>query len=219
MVPFSLWVDAASNPIVPPYIQLRIARAAWLRAILLNRMTDARDLMQRIIALEPQAAEVGQRFLAADNLEEASFAAVYLVMLDPQLVPAIPRFYEPTTALGKSGYFQTSAWTFSHTEDQPTILDLSFLSAKHRAEHVAEWKLLQASEKWEGTFLARTTLDWVGKHPNHPLVPEVLHRAVMATGLRSNGGQNGKYSEQAFNLLHRKYPKSPWTVRTKYWYK
>ena len=222
-VPFSLWIDAVSNPIVPPHIQLRIAKAAWLRAILLNRMTDARNLMQRIIALEPQAAEVGQRFLDANNLEEARFAAVYLVMLDPQLVPAIPRFYEPTTALGKSRYFQTSVhllgWMFSHPQDQPTILDLGFLSAKHRAEHAAEWKLLQASEKWEGTFLARTTLDWVGKHSNDPVVPEVLHRAVMATGFRSDGGQNGKYSEQAFNLLHRKYPKSPWTARTKYWYK
>ncbi len=223
LVPLSLWIDAVSNPIVPPHMQLRIAKSAWLRAIVLNRMTDARNLMQRIIELEPQAAEAGQRFLAASNLEEARFAAVYLVMLDPQLVPAIPMFNQPTTVLGKARYFHTWGWIYSNPylspQEQPKILDLGFLSASQKAEHTAEWKLLQASEKWAGTFLARTTLDWVGKHPNDPLVPEVLHRAVMVTGFRSDGGENGKYSEQAFNLLHRKFPKSPWTARTKYWYK
>ncbi len=219
LVPLSLWIDAVSNPIVPPHMQLRIAKAAWLRAIVLNRMTNSRNLMQRMIELEPQAAEGGARFLAASNLEEARFAAVHLVMLDPQLLPAIPRLGEPSTVLGKARYFNTRGWTFSNYQDQPTILDLSFLPAEHQAEHVAEWKLLQASEKWAGTFLARTTLDWVAKHPNDPLVPEVLHRAVMVTGFRSDGGQNGKYSQEAFNLLHRKYPKSPWTARTKYWYK
>ena len=63
------------------------------------------------------------------------------------------------------------------------------------------------------------TLDWAQKHPDDPRLPEALHRAVQASRYRCTDADTGKYSKQAFNLLHRKYPKSSWTARTKYWYK
>jgi hypothetical protein len=62
-------------------------------------------------------------------------------------------------------------------------------------------------------------VDWARKHPDDPRLPEALHRAVQASRYRCTDANTGKYSKQAFDLLHGQYPKSKWTDRTKYWYK
>ena len=69
---------------------------------------------------------------------------------------------------------------------------------------VLEWE-----EKGEDVVIRR-----IGQHTS-----EALHRAVQASRYRCTDKDTGRYSEQAFNLLHRKYPQSKWTARTKYWYK
>jgi len=42
---------------------------------------------------------------------------------------------------------------------------------------------------------------------------------VLSAFYRTEYGMSGGYSKEAFDLLHRRYPKSEWTARTKYWYK
>jgi hypothetical protein len=50
-------------------------------------------------------------------------------------------------------------------------------------------------------------------------VPEALHLAVKSTRFGCTGADTGKFSKVAFDLLHNRYPKSPWAQKTKYWYK
>ena len=98
-------------------------------------------------------------------------------------------------------------------------MSLRFLTPDQRSAAETEWKQIRAAEPWGATYLARQTLDWARKHPDDPRLPEALHRAVQASRYRCTDADTGKYSQQAFDLLHRKYPKSSWTARTKYWYK
>ncbi len=72
----------------------------------------------------------------------------------------------------------------------------------------------EAAIEWsrETNFLAR----WLGQDA---LLPETLHRAVVATryGCQRNGGHRA-YSHAAFHALHHGYPDSEWTKRTPYWF-
>ncbi len=70
------------------------------------------------------------------------------------------------------------------------------------------------------TALSPIVIAWAEAHPADPLVPEALARIVRITrfGCRQHPG-NGAISEQAFNLLHRKYPNDKWTKETPFWFK
>lgn len=56
-------------------------------------------------------------------------------------------------------------------------------------------------------------------YPEGEMGPEALHRVVEATHYGPADGKKSKeYSKQAFDILHRRYPNSEWTKKTKYWY-
>jgi len=51
-----------------------------------------------------------------------------------------------------------------------------------------------------------------------PRVPEALHLAVRSTRYGCTDDNTTKFSKQAFQLLHKNYPKSEWAAKTKYWF-
>ena len=55
-------------------------------------------------------------------------------------------------------------------------------------------------------------------HPEDSRVPEALHLTVRATRHGCTDKESGSYSKQAFQLLHKQYPKSEWAKRTPYWF-
>ena len=50
-------------------------------------------------------------------------------------------------------------------------------------------------------------------------MPESLHLAVRATRYGCSDAETGKFSKQAFDLLHQRYAKTPWAQETPYWYR
>lgn len=61
----------------------------------------------------------------------------------------------------------------------------------------------------------------VKAHPDDKDAPEALALTVRATRYGCNvekGVAQKTVSKQAFELLHRLYPKSPWTAKTPYYY-
>ena len=224
--PLSLWADAARNPILPAHMQLRIAEAGWMRAVVLGRYEEGRKLLGRAVEIRPESAAEASGFLTAREPEEARFAALYAVLRTPSLVPrlAIPDIPTPDLAAprytGETWGFGTGCWAqVGPKPEQPLAPVSDFLSAAERTRGETEWKEIRTAEPWDATYLARQAVDWALRHPDDRRVPEALHRAVLATRWRCSDPQTGKYSKQAFDLLHRRYPKSEWTARTKYWYR
>ena len=69
------------------------------------------------------------------------------------------------------------------------------------------------------SYLSAAAIAWARAHPSDPRVPEALHLAVRATHFGSSAdASTSPYSKEAFDLLHARYPDSPWTKQTKYWY-
>jgi hypothetical protein len=225
-MPLSLWVDASGSALLPAYMQLRIAQAGWLRAMLLGRAQEAGKLMQRILLLQPGAAELAQGFLSAHDPEEARFAALFIILRIPSLSPSLWSSEYPTPNFATPHYlgdlygYGSGCWYNNNAPPPrlPSPASLRFLTSDQRLAAETEWKQIHAAEPWGATYLARQTVDWARKHPDDPRLPEALHRAVQASRYRCTDANTGKYSKQAFDLLHRQYPKSKWTARTKYWY-
>jgi hypothetical protein len=226
--PLSAWVDASENPQLPVSIQLRIAEAGWLRAMVLGRDAESRKLMARVAQLQPGSVGVVGGFLSARDSEEAKFAALYLVLRTPALRPELlPAQYETINlAAARSVATDAYGFRFGCWHEQPVAgmkqvhsAPASFLTVSQRDAGEAESEKILESEPWEATYLAHQTLEWARKHPEDPRIPEALHRSVIASYYRCTDENTGKYSKQAFDLLHRQYPKSEWAARTPYWYK
>jgi hypothetical protein len=68
-------------------------------------------------------------------------------------------------------------------------------------------------------YFSQQVIAWAQRASNDPRVPEALHLAVRATRFGCTDADTGTLSKTAFDLLHQRYPKSPWAQKTKYWYK
>jgi hypothetical protein len=68
-------------------------------------------------------------------------------------------------------------------------------------------------------YLSRTAIEWANRKPADGRAPEALHLAVTATRRGCTDKETGRWSKTAFDLLHRRFPTSPWTKKTKYWFK
>jgi len=212
-LPLALWVDASGNARLPQNMQVRIAEAGWVRAVVLGNLDESRNLMQRIRQLQPESAKVADDFLAAPDEEQVRLAALFIVLRSPGLEPLITG----AVILANPHYMAWGSrpcWTYG---DRGTA-DLGFLTPEQRTAGDADWNRIRKSEPWNATHLARQTVEWARKYPDDPRVPEALHRAVIATRFRCTDADTGKYSQQAFAILHRRYPKSRWTAETPYWY-
>jgi hypothetical protein len=82
------------------------------------------------------------------------------------------------------------------------------------------------------SVIGQRVIDYSNAHPDDPNVPEALALTVRATHYacqspdsypkgKPPGDTTTEYtpvSKAAFELLHKRYPKSPWTIKTPYYY-
>jgi hypothetical protein len=93
----------------------------------------------------------------------------------------------------------------------------AFLTQSDRAEADKELASI-ASQPAAPSWLGQQAIAFAKSHPNDPRVPEALHLVVRATRSGCPDAKPQDVSRQAFALLHSKYPDSPWTKKTPYWY-
>jgi len=67
-------------------------------------------------------------------------------------------------------------------------------------------------------YIAQQVIQWANRTPDDPRVPEALHLAVTTTRFGCTDENTGRASKAAYDLLHRKYPNTPWAKKTKYWF-
>jgi hypothetical protein len=220
-VPFSLWKDASGNRSLPAHLQLEMVEGAWVRAVVLGKDAEARQLMERLVQLQPRAEGAAHDYLTAADPEAGRFAATFLLLRNTDLMP----FLVPASSavdLNKTHTLGQVDWGFSGscaTAFAPVPApDAGFLTEKQQAENQDEWKQLAAAAPSGAGYIATQTFAWETKHPDDPRVQEALHLLV-ETGRRAcRDDQTVENGRRAFVLLHERYPNSEWTKKTKYWY-
>jgi hypothetical protein len=233
--PLSLWMDASKSDLLPKPLQGEVAQAAWVRAVLLDDVPHARTMAERVAQLSPDLASEMRGYLAVQDAATAKYYAVFLMLRAPGLVPVVRPGSGRTTPVMESDSFRDNWWDLGgevHGDGRDVqheaLADLypkgaagpaDFLPKDQAAAGEAEVRKMTERAGNAVNFLASETIAWATAHPQDPRVPQALHLVVEATHFGPADGKKSKeYSKQAFDILHRKYPTSEWTKKTKYWY-
>lgn len=247
-LPLRLLVQAARSATLPALLRKQIAIAAWTRAILLHNTPIAREMTPVLAALAPELKSQLVAYSSAKYSAARRFAAAFLILHFPAMRPFIEvgEFrvnYRGTVKLSHIDPFRDNWWCLlgpppknaqwqlnyytMYTKLTPPLRQIypdgkvpspAFLNGSERAFAAKEWSALQSIPA-APTWLGRETLAWAKAHPNDRRVPEALHLVVRSTRYGCLDTDSGTYSRRAFTLLHRRYPRSPWTRKTPYWFK
>jgi hypothetical protein len=189
-MPLDKLAEAVASRKLPPNLQAVVARATWARAILLERPEIARRVMPQF--------PTGRR------------EAILHLLRYPGLTPRI--------RVGSTGMLTTEQldqlrdtwWCSVDPWVQPPP---SFLTKAQQARAASEVGRIPGPATG---YLGQKVLEWAKASPTDPDIPEALHLVVRAT--RDSCSEAHSLSAAAFHLLHKRYPNSPWTKKTRYYY-
>ncbi len=231
----SLLAKTASSPLLERPLRREVTLAAWVRAVLLDEGSVARSLASSAMGVEPALKRDLSAYLAATSPSDTKFAAVLAMLRFPGLSPDVRANLLREAPIGRIGAFRSDNWWCVRREQPngrmaiPTPLLLvyptgrvdspSFVGDSDREQAASEREAL-ALRTPAANYLAAEVLDYARSHVADPRVPEALHLVVRATRYSDcSDDSTGRFSKQAFDLLHRRYPQSSWTKQTPYWHR
>ena len=241
-LPLSMLVQAADETTLPASLRDQLAARTWLRAAILDDTAAARQLEPHVLAKFPQVRSYIEQYDRADSAQARRFALVFMVMRFPGMQPFVNAMgMGEVISKGTSNAISSGSWwcyDVGGNPEHPVYQNVMFSPAGSGAPSKSEVALppapswLTSAERERGErewrklsaiggapmYFAPVVLDWAKTHPDDPRVPEALHYFVRATRYGCADKSIGRYSREAFDRLHRKYPGSEWTKKTPYWY-
>jgi len=175
------------------------------------------------------------RNAAADD--EKRFAGIFIILNNPGMKPSVTEGQLRGATLGEIDDLRDNWWCADVGADiggvnytkalSDTVTAFSdadsnfpyprFLSDAEKTQARTEWqKLIMIGTA--PNYLAAQAVAYAKSHPQDAHVPEALSLAVRATHFGCTDKETTKFSKAAFDLLHQKYPSSPWAAKTKYHY-
>jgi hypothetical protein len=197
-LPLNLLIEAARSPTLPLPLRGEVARAGWVRAILLGNGQAARDLAPWVVQSFPDLKPSLDRWIEAKSSDAAIFAAAFMMLRNSDL-----RF-EVASGLGDiQGNYSAPGYP-------------NFLSDTERKSADEEWQKLAAINA--PNFLCGEALKQSTHQPDDERVPEALYLCLEAVHQGCANSQSDEFAKSAFRLLHHNYPGSSWADKGKYWY-
>ena len=229
-MPLSVLKVAGKNTSLPVALRRDLAQAVWLRAAMLGDTKTADEFVPVLSALVPELAPLLNEYLTATTPQAKKASAIYAWLKFPGLEPVVDLGIGRRTPLNQQDSYRDNWWcgaAFYPTEgdNESEVIaftgrsthPLLFLSAAEKAAGEREWNTL-VPKGAAPNYISQQVVQWATRTPDDPRVPEALHLAVTTTRFGCTDENTGRASKAAFDLLHRKYPNSPWAKKTKYWF-
>ncbi len=228
-MPLSVLREAALNEQLPEHLKKFLISAVWTRAFLLGNTAIEREFTPLMTRYSKEYAPLFSKYANAANPSEREAAALLVILNYPTIQPYVPvGFGRENSPPDSIDSIRGNWWC---AEDEATRDETSynhyrfkypnsrpnFLTAAQTADAVREHEQIIRSGN-SATFLARRAVEFAGKNPNQPNTPEILHLAVRATRYGCTDAETLSYSKEAFTILHKRFPKSPWTTKTPYFF-
>jgi hypothetical protein len=232
-MPVRLWLAAATDSAVPARMRDELAIAGWTRAVLTGCDSLADGFAPALGAALPGQADAVADWRRAARGPGRAFAAAFLMLRTPAARPTLETGVGRLDVPGELDDYRDNWWDCSRERGGRTLYGdqrpwnagellpappalPAWLAPAERAELAGERARLDSTVV-APIWLGRIALDWARSHPDDPRVPEALHRVVRAVRLGAYEEGASNYARDAFRLLHRRYPASPWTRKTKVW--
>jgi hypothetical protein len=224
--PLSKLAQAAHSERLPVWSATDVALAAWTRAFMLGERASMSDTAPILAKAHPDWAATLTPPSAGD-VEGWKFRTALLIAHHAEFQPLVPVDYWK--------HVESNSWWCAVSLDRARLPDGEQSSAAWRLPAVfepsdavfssAERSLARAEIAQlhrigsAQALIAPIILGWAKSHPEDPLVPEALHRIVIVVryGCHTDPA-SPEVSKAAFDLLHKRYPKSAWTAKTSYWF-
>ncbi len=229
-MPIAVLREAAVSPNLPAHLKPTFVSAVWTRAVVLGNKSVEKEFAPLMVKYNKQFAPEVDSYTAARNSLDSEARALMLILKYPVLQPYVPvgmgrETPDPSSIDSIRGNWwcapDASEEAYSHYDHYdfryPSAYP-EFLTETQKAEALAEYKKLQEAGD-SATHLARTTVQFANAHSRYADVPELLHLAVRSTRYGCTDPNTEEFSKQAFDILHKSYPRSVWTKRTPYWFK
>ena len=228
-MPLSVLREAALNEQLPEHLKKFLVSAVWTRAFLLGNEQVEREFTPLMTRYAKEYAPLFSKYANAANPSDREAAALLVILSYPTIQPYVPvGFGRENSTPDSIDSIRGNWWcaedesvkdetSYNHYEFNYPKSYPNFLTATQNADAVREHKQLIASGN-SATFLSRRAVEFAKRQPNHPNTPEILHLAVRATRYGCTDAATLKYSKEAFTILHTRYPKSPWTTKTPYFF-
>jgi hypothetical protein len=234
-LPLGILREAVHRGILPPHLRRELATAALVRSLLLGEEATLRDLIPVVKDLIPELGPYLDEYRATVNREARAFVGLLMILRFPGLKPYVPDNIGRLIPLDQIDSYRDNWWCATSAVTSPREADrlsppleqlypdspdapLEFLRPEHTMAAQQELQRLAAL----GTapnYLSQQVTAWGQRATGDSRVPEALHLAVKATRFGCTDADTGKFSKAAFELLHKRYPRSPWAQKTQYWYK
>ncbi len=232
--PTEILVKIVNEKVLPHHLQQRIAPSVWARAALLNQPDSANRVAEAAAEARPELRSFIQEFATARSQEERRFVAAYAISHFPGLRPFVDSVYPRETEFTRINSFRDNWWCADvggvqdrvnyekqwnkDLKPQDTALTAAFITTEEAQAADRESRtLLAIGSSYQ--YLPKVIIAWAKTHPDDARVPEALHFSsrVSRYGCSQDSDKNN-FSHEAFTLLHKNYPQSEWTQKTKYWF-
>ena len=240
-LPEEMLLQAAKSPHLNPRAQKAVAQAAFSRALLLKRDAEAKEAALTLSALSPSLKAGLAAYLAAKSEDEKQFSSALFLLQHPEFHPDVTAGLGREKADGEIDSFRYNWWcaygpraqgdyNLRYNElytpwNEPlrtiypdeSSLSPAFLNETQKAGASQEWNALLRAPSGV-VWLGDQVLAYAKAHADDARVAQALHLVVRASRYSCFDAETARVSQSAFQLLHRKYPSSEWTKKTRYWF-
>lgn len=214
---FSLAALKQYLPKIPIKFHPWVKEMIWTRAVLMDDYATADAYTDDLMIGRDTTRHLYQAFKKAKTPAAKHDAALLILANTPELVPQVAQL---SNDIVRGSYYWNCEFqiaSIDHIENKSP----AFLSAEVRNQAAKELEILRDLPK-RSSFLIPQVIEWADAHKNNPEAPKALHFLVASTRNECTSGKelrdSRNYSKEAFQYLHRQYPRSEWTALTKYYY-
>lgn len=209
---------------LPTQLRADSLQSVWVRKFLLKDYKGLDAVAAALKQAIPGVASQLTDFQNATSPEAKRFVGSLMILRNPGMRPILSDANGRRTPINKIDDYQDNWWATSDlsggegAEQKAANADFSScLNATEKATAQSEIKALKSFGD-APVGLGKAVLEWATKSPQDPRLPEALHLTVRATKFCNHTNETSAVSKQAYAVLHNKFPKSPWTAKTKYYY-
>ena len=221
-MPLATLMQAAESPALPAHLRQAVAIEAWVRAL---GLSDA-GAVRRMAKLLP--APMRQTAGGSDG-----FPATLAMLRAPGARPFLQQGVQRSMSYAELDHYRDNWWCGVWTDGSPrpgtqsygvarvAEPPLELLTGTQRQQAAEQAKRLEGLPQGL-VWTAQRAIEYVKAHPQDKEAPEAL--ALIVRGTRYGCAEYNDptpqkaVSKQAFEMLHRMYPKSEWAAKTKYYY-
>ena len=235
--PFRLLNRAALGEYLPTELRSEALMVAFTRGLMLRK--DLSEIAKKMTATEADLAPLASAYLRETSDEGRRFAAAVLILHRPDARPYFASGISRQTLPGKIDNYRDNwrcpmdiqieldsrANQSDWSSGEPNVLLSSaggvipdFLAADSSSEAKAEFAKL-ATLSAATDFLGWIVIQYAESHRDDYRVPEALHNLVRAGRFGCADVYTWKTTQAAFRMLHLRYPRSEWAMRTPTWFK